>query len=733
MPDKNRLWDNLERILNIIAVIVLFLFIYIHMNFELSDPDIWLHIKTGEYIVKHRAIPKIDTFSAVVSGKEWIDHSWLTQVIFYLVFNSGGADNLIMLSAIIVTLAFWVLFSTAYKSTGNLLLPVSALFITIFASTTRFNIRPENFSLLFFSFFLFMLTRRVRSRMLLLLPAIQLLWVNCHGFYVLGPLLVVTRIIAEKLKNPSLLPWEWAKVETLDALSYKNLKKIFALVCLASFLNPYGYKGALYPIWITFHAAGRLGIFYNYIRELMPTWYHPATYEYYYILAGLSFLAFAINFKRININYLLLWLFFFAISVRINRNIIFFNFIAFLSVTDSLNNDFNLNKISLARLRKYFPNEILRPFKCLILLLIIISVSMHGSNMLNSSYYIFEEARTKSSFLGITAKECAAKAADFMLENNLPKNIFNFFNDGSYLIYRLAPKGKVFIDGRTELYGGAFFEDYEKILNVNKNTIASLFKKYNINTVLISQPFFDMHGLARYFYTSRGWALVYFDADALIFLKNNTQNKNLINKFKVDLDNWLVASADIKKIGLRRVLPEPYLKRAWIFYYLGLYEQAVSEAKEGLRMLPSSTDAHNILCRIYLKKKLYDQAFESLRLARIYAGLDKETLISLGSFYLKTDKINDAINSFKKLTKVAPRFPESYYLLSHAYSKSGNINLAIHSLKTAIKLNPYQPKYYQELGALFYQDKKPREATRLYQKAVSLSLDTKHFYENPKK
>jgi hypothetical protein len=61
------------------------------------------------------------------------------------------------------------------------------------------------------------------------------------------------------------------------------------------------------------------------------------------------------------------------------------------------------------------------------------------------------------------AKQAArlpAAAADFVIANRIGGNMFNGYGDGGYLIYRLGPERKVFIDGRVDVYGDTFFKDY---------------------------------------------------------------------------------------------------------------------------------------------------------------------------------------------------------------------------------------------------------------------------------
>lgn len=729
MVHKHKPLDTLEYVLSITAVVGLLLFAYLNMSYELKDPDIWLHLKTGEYIVQHKAVPQTDIFSSTIANKGWIDHSWLVQVIFYLVFHFGGADNLIFLSAIIVTFAFLFLFFAAYTHRKYLVVYVSMLFLAIISTKLRFNIRPENFSILFFAIYLLILSKQSRKSWIFLLPLVQVFWVNSHGFFILGPLMVGVFILAERLKRANFLPWEWSKTDLLDKKSYTNLIWVFFMVCLACLINPYGYRGALYPLWITFNSLTKTSIFYKYIDELLPTWVYFKTTYPYYIFMALSLAVFALNFRRINLSYLVLWLIFLGISFKVNRNIIFFNFFAFIVTANGLAKSADNNKYKLIADLPEKQRRLLLNILKLAILAILITWSFKGNcSILSKRYYIFEENRSKSALLGINEKAYPVKAADFILKNDLPDNLFNFFNHGSYLIYRFYPKKKVFIDGRTEMYGDSFFKNYQRILNGDNSSIKKAFGLYNINTVLISEAG-SHEELYTYFFNNPGWALVYLDENSLIFLKNSPENKALINRLRIDLKKWKTQKADLEKIGLKGVYPDPYVKRGWIFYYLGLNEQALSETKEALRILPSCAEAYNVTGRIYLRQKLYIQAFEALRLASIYAPFSPQTLVSLGDYYTRTSKTEDAIKTYRALIKASPDFAEGFYLLSRSYSQANNTKSEIIYLRCAIKLNPFEARYYKRLGELFEKNNDYRKAATIYKQAIAEGIDKMDFYK----
>jgi len=713
-----------EYALGIAALLSVLLYVFIRMNFEIHDPDIWLHLKAGELILQTKHVPTHDAFSVTLASKEWIDHSWLVQLVFFTVFKFLGPDNLILLSATLVIFSFLLLFFSSYQKRGYLTFIVTAMAITVFACKSRLNIRPENFSLIFFSFYIFALSRP-KKKFIYLLPIVQIFWVNCHGFFILGPLLMAIILTGEKIRRADLFKKLAIGDEPMEAESYTLILKIFALTILASFINPYGLKGALYPLYVTSNSTGKLGIFYNYIQELLPIWkLPPGLTMAYYVLAGLSGLSFILNFRQLNISRLILWIIFFVLSLGVNRNTIYFNFIAFWALME--NTSIYLQRAD-RRKPKMIPQGMVYILKYALLVYMIYALYLQNRGLLTRNYYLFDENRTKSKLLGVSTLDYPKKAADFILKNNISGNIFNFFNDGSYLIYRLYPNNKVFIDGRTELYGKGIFEEYLRIINADKKAISESFEKYSINTAVLTNDDISLKNLAPFFYNNPQWMLVYLDEESLVFMKNTAENEGHIKKLKLDLKKWEVPKPSFNKIGLRRVSPYPYINRAWIFYYLREDDLALKEAAAALKMLPSSADAYIIEGRILLKNGQYRQAFEKLRIAYIYAPAYSETLSALGEYYMLTHKYDLAVKSYQRLIDVEPNISEGYSLLSKAYIAQNDIPHSVFLLKKAVEINPYKAIYYRELGDLLIMQGEKEKAHKFFQSACGMKIDPDYF------
>ena len=60
----------------------------------------------------------------------------------------------------------------------------------------------------------------------------------------------------------------------------------------------------------------------------------------------------------------------------------------------------------------------------------------------------------------IEASHFPSRAVDFLAQHHLPGPIFNHYDWGGYLIWRLHPEYPVFVDGRADLYGDQLMTDF---------------------------------------------------------------------------------------------------------------------------------------------------------------------------------------------------------------------------------------------------------------------------------
>jgi len=712
-----------DKFLGFSVTVAVFTLILVMAHRAIFDLDIWLHLKTGEFIAQNKIIPSTDIFSFTMQGKPWLDHSWLFQLVSYMVYSRWQLDALIFLQCLLIILSFLVLFLMGYGMIKSYLEAAIFVIITAFASITRFNIRPDIFSLFFFTLYLYLLRLHINKRVIWFLVPVQVLWVNFHGYFFLGPLLIFFFIIAEFMRRKlKFLPRLWKEEFPLNEASYRRLKKLLFFVVLACFLNPRGLQGAFYPFYVFKEVLlGKAQIFLKYIQELQPTLgLGRSLGDYYYILIIFCFSLMAINFRRLKIIEIILVLFFFLFSLSL-RNIVFFLFIAYMIIVSYTAKA--LKKIyTRIQLQDPFRQRLFLLSRSTAAVILILWLGPEIDKKLGQSYYDFESKEFKSYLVGIDTRSYPKRAVDFVSENNIPSNMFNDFNSGAYLIGRTYPGRKVFIDGRTEFYGPEFFGEYMKLLKGDISTFQRITDRYRINAMLFSVALTSAPDIIGYLYKSPLWKLVFFDESAVIFLKDAPLNQELIKRHKIDLNKYAVPKVDLKELRLRRIYPSPYIKRASLFNLFKEDELAVLECKEALRIMPNCAEAYHLLAKVYLRKGLYQEALENLHASLVLMPGNAEALVDLGICFRELKQTKLSINSFKKSIRIQNNYAPAYYGLGCVYLTLNNDKEAIQTLEKAIKYEPEEPRYRFKLGEAFYEKaKRLKQSSYLVQAKRKLS------------
>ena len=231
--------------------------------FPLKDADVYWHLKTGDWIRQMGQVPRFDLFTWTRGPSvPWIDLHWLFQVAISWVYQQGGVVGL-NLAKCAVTCVAMLFLVTAKKREWPVSVMVLAWLPALLVLGGRIYVRPETLTLLYLSIFLAVILRWERYPWLaLLLPFVQVAWVNSQGLFVLGPILVAFGLIDAALRfgffDPERTRW-WRTILAASVLT--------GAACL---INPYFLTGALYPLEL----AGTMGnpIFSRSIAELKPIW-----------------------------------------------------------------------------------------------------------------------------------------------------------------------------------------------------------------------------------------------------------------------------------------------------------------------------------------------------------------------------------------------------------------------------------------------------------------------------
>lgn len=477
------------------AIFVLFFFLFtLHFtNSTDFTQDLGRHLKLAEIILHTKNIPSTNLFSYTNSPFPFINHHWLSEIIFYLLVQNVGLSSLPILKVLLILGSIGIVFFSVIKKTHVISLLISTTALSVIF-LERSDIRPEIFGFFLFSLLIYIFYNSEKNlKSLYAIPFILWLWINLHITFIFGLMLTFFIFFKNYLLNK----------KNLNLLSKLSLLSFVLLL-----LNPNGLTGLLYP----FNIFNNYG--YTIVENQNVFFLSQVTsnihIQYFFWLCPLVLLSIiTLCIKGRYVKAFLLSLFFFLAFYQI-RHFPFFALIAIPTLAESLEImgvfwTKNHTKIQQNRINIHV--GIIGFLMCFQLFIAVFF-------MTNSYAHIFDKEKT----FGMNVEEKGAAAADFMLKNDLPANVFNNFDIGGYVIYKLYPKYRVFVDNRPEAYPANFIQNTYIHMQENPQERSKLFKKYNIHTVFFSHT--DQTPWATSFIQEitqdRNWKLVYYDSYIMI-------------------------------------------------------------------------------------------------------------------------------------------------------------------------------------------------------------------------
>lgn len=467
--------------------------------------DLGRHLKMGETVWNTREVPDTNLFSWRAGDFPIVNHEWLTQVLFYLVFNSSGYPGLLVLKFLLVIAAFGIVYFLALKKYSHFWVStIGILCIAVFA--TRFRVRPELISYLFMAVFYLLFEQfneKKNYKLLFLLPLVMMLWVNMHIFFAIGLFMIGIFVIENYLSN-----------NRLD----KRLIAIGVASAIATFINPSGFEGAILPFTIFQN--------YNFVVEEnhSPFKIFNTTSGFVYtllmqvylfeVLALITIIGSFFIIKKKNLLYPLNGIFNAALGLRMVRNISLLGvagLIPLIHVVSSLEGRIKNNSY-----KKWVRSSVL--------IAVIFFVFFHLRGLYMHDIFSF-------SF-----RTYAEDGARFFVENTIDGPIFNNYMIGNHLIFWLYPQNQVFVDARPEAYPGEFFDEYNRMLS-DPLFFDEQAERFGINAVVMGVQ--DDPNLIRPFMLhliqSPTWVPVYADGRVTILLRNTEKNQKIISAHKIPI------------------------------------------------------------------------------------------------------------------------------------------------------------------------------------------------------
>jgi hypothetical protein len=474
----------------------------------LNDCDTGYHIRAGEYILETRSIPKVDMFSFLDPPPAWTAHEWLSEVVMAQAHNAQGLAGVVVFFAFIIAMTYYLFFQFLRKDSDNILLLAGMVFLVIFSSMIHFLARPHVLSLLFLVIWYHILDiyQYHNKNYLYILPLLMLVWVNLHGGFIVGFVLLGTYFTGNLL-------YCFSKKSSNKQVHAAKSKSFFIIgfVCLlASFINPFGYHILLFPFdFVTNkYLIGHVG-------EFLPTSFQDFLLYKYLFLIMIAVLM--TSKSRLNLIELFLVLGFTYLSLYSVRYIPLFAIIVvpiIIKRLDPMLQKSNNRLILFLNAKSQSFAEIdktTRGYLWPVLALgLVVLLAVSGG--------------IKHSF---NPEKKPVAAVEFLQQEHIPGNMFNNDEFGDYIIYAAYPEYRVFIDGRSDMYGVDHFKKYYKVIRLEQGW-ENVLETYDIQWILYNADSL----LSRYLMERQDWHLVYADKVAHIYVRAIQEYEYFINKYR---------------------------------------------------------------------------------------------------------------------------------------------------------------------------------------------------------
>jgi hypothetical protein len=480
------------------APALLLLLVVIADSGQLTDPDLWGHIRFGQSVLAHHHLVLSDPYSYSAPGHSWRNHEWLTEVLMAWVYSHLGVIGLKLwkFACVAATIFFLVL---AMSETGATpATQLNTLIVAAVALMPQMEFRPQLFTFLFFAAMLAILARhnyRRSARLWLVLP-IMALWGNLHGGFIIGiaALAVYTGVVGMQ-----------------DLIAGKGLNCAIRLgvltiaATIATLLTPYGID-----TWYTVSHALR-----NPVTRMAVTDWQPLTFAmakqwsaghlgvaYYVCVLGLMVamvITFVLSPRGNDLPLIAIAVTMMAAAFTAVRNMP----LAVIACSLPVARHFSLLS---TRLRKRDESGNAR------------SVAMPERSGVNQRLAL-AVAIVLAFYGGLfsprlaTERAYPAGAVGFMQAHNLHGNVLGDFGWGEYLIWHIAPQSKVFVDGRYDtVFPLPVIRDYV-LFYFDLPGAAHVLAAYPHDLVMIP-PGSAAYGLM---IRTAGWKLIYSDSGSALF------------------------------------------------------------------------------------------------------------------------------------------------------------------------------------------------------------------------
>jgi len=719
-----------------------------------SDFDLGWQLATGRWVAQHHSVASVDIFSYTAQGEPWI-YPVGAGLFFYAAYLLGGYSLIAWVGALACVAAVALLLrrgTVVNAAIAVLAVPLIAL---------RTTPRADMFTVVLFAAFLSILWENYRTShaRLWLLPLLMLAWVNLHFGFAAGLGLIGAYVGVELLE---MVTDSLRRASALQRL--RSAAGWFFCTVLATLVNPWGWgiyqallrqerANAQQQFWITEWSSVPLnwGVISN---SLSPR----QTGSAIYVLLAIAAIASLVALLRVRLGAAVLLLGATYPAVRYVRMGAVFSCVVVVVGGYVLSDELRRLASRVKPLRVRFV------IGSVAVALFIALAGVRCFDLVTNRYYF--QGTEKSNFGPGLSWWFPQRAAEFIVRENLPAEVFTSYDEGGYLVWKLGPERRDYIDGRDTLFGVPRIQRLDKLMQALPDS--DLWKeeasRYNINTVIFALARFDGIQLVRLqdWCASRLWQPVYLDEVSAVFVRRQGETEDLMRRFPVDCETAPIPAQAPGK-GQAEAF-NTWANAAAVLAALGRNSQALDATANGLSVFPDSAFLHwlrgNVLLAMgrlgdseqeyltavslepnevtwgaladtYQKRGRMTAAIAAMKHAAQLSRWPRKPILNLGYMYLRVGQPGEALKAFDQAVRSVPGNIKAadggtFDIMvaqgrSAAWDALGDIGKATSYQEEAARLAPNAPQPWRRLGQLYERQGRTDDANRAREHAAEVA------------
>ena len=673
ITDDSRLGRGL--LFSLAAVVLVYAFLAgLH---TVSDFDIGWQLATGRWVAQHHSVPSADVFSYTAQGEPWVYPAG-AGVVFYAAYLLGGYPLISWLGALACVTTVALLLRR-----GTFVNAAIAVFATPLIAM-RTTPRADMFTVVLFAAFLSLLWENYRTGRapLWLLPLLMVAWVNLHFGFAAGLGLIGAYVAVELLETVT------DTVRRASALQrLKGAAGWLFCTVLATLANPWGWgiyrallrqerANAQQQFWIMEWTGVPLN--WGAINSSLSL---RQTQGAIYLLLAIAVLASVIALLRARLGVAVLLLGATYPAVRyVRMGAVFASVVVVVG-------GYVLSEELCRAVSWIGPPRVRSIIATAAAALLVVLAGIRCFDLTSNRHYF--QGTEETTFGPGLSWWFPQRAAEFIARENLPAEIFTTYDEGSYLVWKLGPERRDYIDGRDTLFGVPRIQRLDKLLKAvpDSDLWEEEARRYNINTVIFPLARFDGIQFVRLrdWCASRLWQPVYLDEVSAVFVRRQPGTEELIRRFPVNCET---APLPAQAPGANRAEAfNAWANAAAVLAALGRNSEALAATANALSVFPHSAFLHWMRANVLFASGRLGES-EQEYLTAVSLEPSEVTWGSLADTYQKRGRISAALAAMKHAAQLSRRPQQPFLNLGYMYLVAGQPAEALKAFDQAVQSAP---------------------------------------------